>query len=206
MRYELKMPPRERPPGDTDLSDLMEAFAERCDTLAVRLDDGLSVDEWRRIFEALLESGHKEAFGFGYRRSAGADPQEPLADELARTIRDLESYYLTGFENDLRDGKVTDPARRMAMYAGRMRGTANGGWVDGCDSEETFTWHLGAADHCEDCPVLAEGSPYSKDTIWTTPGGNETPCLMNCTCRLTRDSDGQSGFDLVNVWDTNEDE
>lgn len=198
----LKMPPRERTPGVDDLARLLSDYAAECRALADRLDQGLPIEQWREEFDALLTACHRDAYTLGHLRSSGAEPADGVADEVARAMRDLESYFAARFENDLREGLEPGPARRMAMYGGRARGTANGGWVDGCEPNEMFDWNLGTDDNCEDCPIYAANGPYDKGSLPAVPGDNSTPCLFNCKCTLTRASDGQSGFDPVNVWDS----
>lgn len=48
-------------------------------------------------------------------------------------------------------------------------------------------WHLDpAAKHCEVCPEIAAGSPYSSvEAIGGVPGSGLSPCGANCRCYLT---------------------
>lgn len=187
-------------PSDVDLARVMESFRDECGRLAEELESGGSISAWRKRFEQLLWDGHRDAYGLGTRRASGKAPLAGEADQVAKKVLESEQRYLDGFEAALHEDQVLNPLQRMSMYAGRMRGTAYGGWFDGSSDDETFRWHLGIADHCEDCRKLDGESPYSKETLPTVPGANETDCGFNCKCWLSRESDGQTGFGHIRVW------
>lgn len=198
MRYVFKALPRGRIPADEDLLRLMESFREHSEDLAESFETGMSIEEWRQHFEMILRLGHRTAYEFGFKRARHIDPPPEMSSQVAQEVLRGERQFIDGFEDDLRAGKVKDPGLRMAMYAGRMRGTANGGWIDGLPDDVLITWNLGVGDHCEDCPPLAKGSPYTKQNLWTTPGSNETACLFNCLCWLSVGE--EAGFGRVEVW------
>ncbi|RYG34927.1 hypothetical protein EON81_14190 [bacterium] len=166
-----------------------------------------AVADWRTHFDDLLRHGHSGSYSAGL-RLGGEDPDDRRDDvsDVGKALRDLESYYTAGFENDLVDGHtplldpetgLVNPDRvhaRMRMYAGRMRGTANAGFADGSSPDSDVWWRLGpkAEVHCPDCPVLADASPWRPDTLGTTPGGNDTACLFHCNCDL--EIEGITGF------------
>lgn len=61
-------------------------------------------------------------------------------------------------------------------YAGRVMGTPNGmviHWICPLDRRT-----------CNGCRFLSDHSPFTKDTIPTTPRAGDTRCLNNCRCRL----------------------
>jgi hypothetical protein len=191
----FKMPPRENP--SSGLRSLMEQFADRCDLLASR---GLDAETWYAEFLELLEAGYRDTYEYGYFVSSGRTPAVAVMDEVGQMVRDLESYYARGFANELADLTEEQIARRMKTYAGRMRGVANGGWVDGVAEDEEIWWVMSAAEHCDDCPVHEANSPYTKNTIPAVPGDNSTPCLFNCKCYLRTRT--RRAFEPVNVWDS----
>ena len=155
---------------------------------------------------ARLEEAHTEAVVIG--RSHAGDDWETDDDDRAFGARvvDEEAEYLSRFVADLFEGRYVDEegsvnaegiARRAAMYAGRLVGTANEAWRLSLSDTTLLYWHLGEVEtsHCSDCPELALHSPYRPETLPTVPGANETSCLMNCRCWLTTGS-GQTGFSL----------
>lgn len=152
---------------------------------------------------ATISKYHANAYALGL-DLAGAE-----GDGIAHGARmaDLEAVYVRGFRDRLESGqRYFDDAGEidlgsgllandLRLYASKAGGSANAGFVDGSDDSAEFDWLLGGAEeHCEDCPYIAEGSPYTKGTLYTKPRQGDTPCLSNCTCRLVR-SDGVTGFE-----------
>lgn len=158
--------------------------------------------QWHLAMNDWLRESHIEAHKIGQIFSGLDNAIAGFADHRGRSIADAQSYFLTGFYNDLRTGKFGTPGSddfredalyyRSRMYLGAMRGTAGMGFVDVSASTAEFTWRLGAKDHCPDCPDLAAGSPYTKATLYTTPGAGDTPCLGYCDCDLERDDGATS--------------
>lgn len=167
--------------------------------LASRCGGGLPPETWLHEFDQWVREGHITAHKLG-QLSGSSSVQTSLALIRGRAIGDFESQWIQGFYNDLRDGRyigadgaVSDSQiyYRMRLYLGKMRGTAGYGFVDASTSTDSFDWEMtGLEDHCADCPILAAGGPYTQDTLYTTPGACDTPCLGYCKCILRRHSDG----------------
>ena len=112
----------------------------------------------------------------------------------ARGIADDDAEYLQGFIDDIESGRYTDDEgnliesqilNRQKLYMGKVRGIAGQASVDNLTEEDQIFWTLGGNEmHCVDCPVLAGISPFTKSTLYTTPGACDTPCLGNCKCHL----------------------
>lgn len=132
-----------------------------------------------------------------------------MADEESQFLQgytDTEGNYHRGFIEDLRakdpryfdeltgDVKTAAIDARTDLYVGKMRGSANRSFVDASPADSTFTWKLGAADHCLECPgnatILVD---VTADELYAYPGDGSTECLGNCTCVLER-NDGVTGF------------
>lgn len=160
--------------------------------------------EWSTKFDELLLEGHRSAVELGRARGGGPALSDDEAFLRARGAKDTEAEFLKGFEDAIRakDGRYFDDNGRLrpgsldwrtSLYVGRMRGTANEAFVE-ADPDSSYTWELGGTEeHCEDCPVMAAGSPYSSDTLPSYPGDGSTECLGNCDCVLVR-SDDVRGF------------
>jgi hypothetical protein len=169
--------------------------------LAAQLKRGeITPEEWRRKMDSFIRIGHVEAHLAG-QKMAGIEPYSVEAQRIARIFGDQESQYLQGFLQDIKDGIYLDDDgvfregafnARQTMYVQHTRGTAYDGFVYG-SAGSSFNWVLGAVeDHCEDCPILAAGGPYTVESLYTYPSMGDTPCLVNCKCFLRRD-DGVTG-------------
>ncbi len=186
------------------LSQLQVQTTRALDSLAHAFGaGGLTPGEFGDRMAVQLEDAHAQAAMLGRHRAGDMAPLEADDVTFASAVVDAESEYLDAFVRDLECGKYTaenglpDIARisaRAALYAGRLRGTANETFTLASDEDLTFTWVLGGdEEHCEACPDLAQGSPYRAEELPTIPGANATPCLWNCRCSLVR-SDGRTGF------------
>lgn len=180
---------------DGDMAALAKAFAERPNPLM-----------WSGEFETLLRKYHALAYSLGY----GGAPQT-MADAYAFQVLAIgrgggsipEADFVLGFLQDLmdkdpryflEDGTVAtdEMLRRMRMYQGKMRGSSGWGFVDSFPAATEYWWRLGAVeDHCLDCPHNADVSPWYKETLYTTPGSGDTPCLFNCKCWLEEKQSGR---------------
>lgn len=161
-----------------------------------------------------LESGHIAAHAAGQEMS-GFPVSQTLAARRGSLVAQAQNSYVRGlvtalieqdpryWDTEAREWREEPLRARMGSYVGRTRGTANDGWVSAAPAFTLYTWNLGAVEmHCSECPVLAADSPYlaSADTgqlqyptLYTKPGECDTPCLFNCTCTLSRASDGATG-------------
>lgn len=189
-------------PEPSDFERLIQRFDREVRELVNQLARGeISERVWLLKMNQIIRDGHFSAHQIGQLMAGIEVPSDVLAARSAAEIADAQSYFLQGFYTDLSHGKYVDDAGkflddamyyRSRMYALATRGTAGIGFVDASPFTAIFDWVLGGAEeHCEDCPVLAEGSPYSRDTLYTTPGAGDTPCLCYCKCHLVRD-DGKN--------------
>lgn len=186
-------------PDDPDpFTSLMIDCDGRMEEMVQTLARTSNVLLWSDQFLEMLLEYHERSHLIG---QAGKDLKS-LAKQRAYQVVNLgaglsgpEADYVLGFLNDLmnKDGRYYDDGdlngdevlRRMRMYQGKMRGTAGWGLVDPLPPQEEIHWVLGGnEDHCADCPYNAEVSPWTKETLYTTPGGGDTPCLFNCLCHL----------------------
>lgn len=131
-----------------------------------------------------ITTAHTAAYLAAVRDRTGVMPKG-----LSRTERqelkgqiDGQLKYLAGFVADLKASKLSpaQAAARAAMYAGATRGTfyaarylglpfypgqgsecksnCKCAWKDNGDG--SYTWELGAAEHCATCQSRAAGGPY----------------------------------------------
>lgn len=189
-------------PKSTTAADLQEWFADhqrfrwnQVQHLANKYARGeISVDSWYTAMDDLLLGGHSDAWFMG--RFMGGDDSEFGEDDLiaGRGYRDAETRYLQYFASDLEQGRYLQDGElmlnsikaRARLYIGKMRGTANEGFVASHDDDALFYWELGGTeDHCLECPELHTiFDGVYKSELYTTPGAGDTPCLGNCLCHL----------------------
>jgi hypothetical protein len=111
-------------------------------------------------------------------------------------VRASEAEYMLGLAEGLASGEISEAEglRRAGLYANRLRGTANAGFLRASqEAGLTLFWELGASEHCAECVRYAALSPWAASDLPTTPGEGATSCRSNCTCRLRRE-DGRLGF------------
>ncbi|OGF05248.1 MAG: hypothetical protein A2W00_04685 [Candidatus Eisenbacteria bacterium RBG_16_71_46] len=198
---------KDGPPDDPNaqLIALIEAGgASVLDFLGADAAGSMSVSEFGDFMRTLLSEAHAQAAYLG-RSLAGSAAAFGEADLLfgASVMAEQESY-LASFLADIESGKYTLEdgtlnlariGRRAEMYVDRLLGTANEAWVRTLPPETVLWWKLSVVDHCADCPVLADGSPYTAATVPGFPGDASTACRTNCKCWLERET-GETGFKL----------
>lgn len=187
-----------KPDLRADMNALLETARADFARLAQNfLVEDISLQDFQQEFAQTMLDAHARAASLG-RRLAGDMPRFGFFGDrlLAMDVVRAERGYLDGFTIALRDGKLSESEAilRAQSYAGRVLGTANEAFVS-ASGESLFTWVLGAPEtgHCAECPAIAAGSPYTRQTLPTYPRRNETPCLFRCTCYLRRE-DGVRGF------------
>jgi len=171
-------------------------YFDECARLAARLARGeADVREWADGLGRAILSGHSRAWRWA--RASSGDLEESEADGLVGRARlDAEAPYLLRFAEQVEGGwggEMVEAAvaRRSGTYAGAIRGTATEGFFSLGDPADEYRWVLGAVeDHCTECPSLAAAGPWKPDELYVWPGSNDTPCLFNCKCHLSRVSDG----------------
>lgn len=185
-------------PLQPDFDALMERTRTQLDLLARSVAEGrISPAEFGDLFASLLEKAHTEAVVLGRQAAGDTAPQEDDDRRFAELIVDGEAEFLADFVRAIEAGELDAAAiaRRAEFYTQRLQGTANEAMGLTLDPGELVYWTLGTpkTDHCEDCPSIAAGSPYTVSTIPTWPGMNETSCLMACLCTAETAS-GLTGF------------
>tara|TARA_Y100001973_G_scaffold80256_2_gene118083 strand:- start:36865 stop:38241 length:1377 start_codon:yes stop_codon:yes gene_type:complete len=151
--------------------------------------------EWHTALRDAVLAG----WSLGYESRGQAAAGTLSVDEiftLAPHLRtQLQRYfqYASRFAHELSDG-IPDAKGRMPFgvrseqYARAINGAYTQGAVDGGAPGEQIIWALGSNERsCGDCPALAAISmetPFTRETLPTTPGQGETECLHNCRCHL----------------------
>ena len=169
------------PPADTLTTLALDALKGATGALL----RGGSSAAWLRAMQAALVKAHTAAFMAGQAERLGVNVS--TLKGLSRAERDdikqqvaAQLDYLRGFAGALDGLSDAQIAARAALYAGAVRGTYSRArypklpfypgegteckgqckcsWQDHGDG--SYTWVLGAAEHCATCQSRASGSPY----------------------------------------------
>lgn len=207
-------------PSTAGLGQRRRARALRPDddaTLAEPTAAAARITEWASRQVLLLEDLYAEAYVQGHRNFRAQFPElaedlsEPagvMPDPEAMTMHRLSVAKLAGEVHRLVAAGADRQAigawfdaneRRLDQTADTLAWTAEQhGYHDaGASSGLEIDWELdeGPVKHCEDCPRVAEGSPYTPrggdHPLPFLPGTGHTRCGANCRCSLNYRSGDQ---------------
>lgn len=135
----------------------------------------------------LFKAGYEKAYRLGTDAS-GLDFVKLPSEDLAwlKRARSSEYKFLNKFADDMIAGKGSMSYEdRASMYIDSIDSTFDAGRVDAYPNEGTkIYWELSPSENCGDCIDLAMNSPYTPDTLPTTPRAGGTMCLSRCNCHL----------------------
>ena len=130
----------------------------------------------------------------------------PVPSALTDKIAESERAFLEKFANDIQSGLYVDELgnlrvdalrARAELYAHRLYGTAQRGWLDAMPRTVMLYW-IARDDTgtCFDCATLEANGPYTADTIPTWPGSGDTDCNVGCRCWIET-ADGLLSFQEI---------
>lgn len=156
----------------------------------------IDIPQFNERVEAVLFDAHSRASVIGRHISGDLAPINAEDRMLASLNMDRQKTFLERFLSDIEGGRYTaEDGRlirsavnnRLQLYASATRGTMHESFVAVSPRDSVFDWILIAENNCDDCPIIAAGSPYTKLTLPSFPGDGSTQCLTNCKCVLLRD-------------------
>ncbi len=147
----------------------------------------LQVEAYMKLRD-LFKKYYREAFELGYLSSGIADYVE-LEDRDYRWVDSSlkqELKYLRQFLDDIEGGRGRmDYRRRWRMYVDTLDHVFWAGKVSVIPAGFVIDWVVDhKAERCEGCKFLKMHSPYTVETLPTTPRAGMTICLSNCKCKL----------------------
>jgi hypothetical protein len=149
----------------------------------------MSKTRWQNSIKKALRDGYAAAFDMGLESSgvtkvrAGVATmdrefvEKAVREEMRyfnRLIRQIDAGKVRG--NMMNRLKAYSDALKHMYYAGRVMGTPKGMIIDWIAPMDRNT--------CGGCKFMFKHSPYTKQTLPTTPRAGDTPCLNRCRCRL----------------------
>ncbi len=165
-----------------------EAMRKEFQGLTRQLADGkITKNQFITRSRTLFKAGYEKAYRLGTDAS-GLDFVKLPSEDLAwlKRVRSSEYKFLNKFADDIIAGKgFMSYDDRASMYIDSIDSTFDAGRVDGYPNEGTkIYWELSPSENCGDCIDLAMNSPYTPDTLPTTPRAGGTMCLSRCNCHL----------------------
>lgn len=135
----------------------------------------------------LFKAGYEKAYRLGTNASGLEFVDLPQADlSWLGKARAHEYKFMDKFADDVINGRGSMAYdARANMYVDTIDSMFDAGRVDAYPNDYTQVyWELGGGESCGDCIDLAMHSPYTPDTLPTTPRAGNTRCLSNCNCSL----------------------
>jgi hypothetical protein len=167
-------------PGQVD--NINARHFRAVDKLTSDLEAGkISLDKFDRGMHDSITTNFRDAYSVGRGKLLDAGDEE----YLSRAV-DTELGYARKFGRDIKEKRLRMPrTQRAAMYGNTVEGIAWNAKVESFPDGALIGWLLGNAEHCTDCLILASQSPFTKQTLPTTPRAGGTICRSRCKCRLT---------------------
>lgn len=83
----------------------------------------------------------------------------------------------------------------VTRYAEPIINAGMQSYGQGLDNNEVLlVWQLNGEDNCDDCPDIADASPYTADALPTWPKNGDTQCRDNCNCTIEADPDSWDAY------------
>lgn len=149
----------------------------------------ISKTRWQDWVKHTLRESYRDAFALGL-KSAGHSKSRVGVAEFDETwvesaIRH-EMKYFNRLLKDIAEGRQAGSIeKRLRNYSEALKNVFLSGRIMGTPSNHLVEW-TGPNDRatCNGCRFMIESSPFTKQTLPTTPRAGDTKCLMNCRCRL----------------------
>jgi len=194
------------------LVELIALLLLLCDEDTKSLASGqINSQTWAARIQDSLSGAHATAAALG--RSAALGHPQAVSDAdkiIGHAVAAGDAVFLRQFREDIDTGRyIGDEGAlneravdaRLVLYGNKLRATANRAFAEASEPGGLYEWLLDdMAHHCSgdggmNCPSIAEGSPYTLDSLPTWPGAGETPCGTNCRCSVMRVGDGYAPFE-----------
>lgn len=145
----------------------------------------LSLGQWQIAVASELKDAHLAQAMFAVGGRANMTSVE--YGRVGQTLR--EQYrFLDKFARAIADGTISEAQAlaRIDMYGESCKQSYWNEYIE--KSDGLLDWILGAVDenNCDDCPRIAAGSPYTKESIPASPADGSTQCKTRCRCYILR--------------------
>lgn len=175
-----------------------DGVEQACEELAdAEVDDDYECPDWHELYVADGEARRKLVIWFLPALTKMASELRTLWTDYQSRRRQLQHEgappaalaALDARYQRLIRARLSDVERRLRLLIDGLLWSASelGYGAAVTRAGRRLYWNLDpAAEHCEDCPALAAGSPYrSVAEIGGTPGSGVSKCGARCRCYLT---------------------
>jgi phage portal protein BeeE len=149
-------------------------------------------DEARALGEKTVEAYSFNVSAPGHKRIDNA--VNAALDKAEGFVRNNLAPYIEGLAQSDKDPDDIEElaSRRLEMYAEPAWNVFQRTKSEGFDDQQglELDWELDpSSEHCDDCPDIAQESPFSTQDgdhpLPTWPGDGETQCKARCNCDVT---------------------
>ena len=144
--------------------------------------------------KSLLRSAYYNAYRLGIEytgiHKAGVPTLSQSDIDWLESAIKSELRYLKKFVDHIHSREIDQPGRmklerRIQMYIDSLNSIFDAGKVSSHPPLTIFYWvHSADKKVCPECLLLGRFSPYTRDTLPTTPRSGASRCLSNCRCKL----------------------
>jgi len=138
-----------------------------------------------------ISASTEMAFRLGVKAAGLVGPTGGTAQLTPHERRWIKSYlreelkHWDGFLGDVVIGQSWQKTMtRVRNYARTIKSAYESARVLSVGTDVVIHWELESNNPCPDCKLLSKYSPYTADTLPTTPKGGQTRCLAYCYCSL----------------------
>ena len=150
-----------------------------------------AVADLATALHAAIDTGWSDAFAAASRQVwGGRDPGEAARRALASEVASQKAFA-TRFAADVAAGVPQQPGRwpegrRATAYADAATAGYQISAAIGSPDGTLIWWRLGEVSrHCYLCPIHAANSPFTRESLPSTPRDGATPCKSACKCSLS---------------------
>lgn len=183
--------------GSSQFSRLNSKFEKDLKRLlADYQNDKIDMKRFRRESSELFRKAYEDAWFYG-RKSSGIynvlkNPSKPKKEEerwFRGAVREELAFWNSFLDELEKDkdlsGKKFSVQERVEMYAETIRFMFNAGQLSGMPDTVLLHWYpKNKPNMCPGCQYMVDNSPFTRETMPTTPKAGDTPCLYRCAHRV----------------------
>lgn len=176
---------------DKEVSSLEKDMLHWVSRLKADGDRKISETRFRKEMKARLRIAYVNAYRLGTRASGLVRASDLTAHTSADEKRWIENVfsreqkYFNKFLDAVIKGESLSKTKvRVRNYANAIRSVFESSKVLQLPDQSLIHWVLQSSNPCSECRLLKRLSPFTAETLPTTPKAGSTRCLSNCWCRL----------------------